>query len=229
MLAFKIASITVLIHILPLQIWNWTMQSRKWLKLGRTSSLKRDVIWSNISCSSRSHLLQRRCSNDFGTSPRWKTPHLFQATCASTWFPHKEKVFPDIQKEPAGSQFMPITLFPPSLQVFKHISKIPLSLLSGQGSFASLSQLFLTAETIQSLPSSSLNLSLNSLQYVHVFLVLGSPEVGTPLQLWPHHCWVEGKDLPHPTGSTSPSAAKDTSNLLGCKGCYGTLLAKIHN
>ena len=49
--------------------------------------------------------------------------------------------------------------------------------------------------------------SLDSLQYVHVSLVLGSPELDTLLQMWLLQCWVEGKDhLPWPAGNTPPNA-----------------------
>ena len=38
--------------------------------------------------------------------------------------------------------------------------------------------------------------SLDCLRYVHVSLLLGSPELGTALQLWSHQCSEEGKDHP---------------------------------
>ena len=54
---------------------------------------------------------------------------------------------------------------------------------------------------------------------------LSSPELDTVLQLWPHHCWAEGKDqFPRPAGNTLPSAAWDTIGLLCFK---GTLLAHV--
>ena len=37
-------------------------------------------------------------------------------------------------------------------------------------------------------------LLLNSLQYLHISFVLGSPEMNTVLQVWPHQFWAEGKD-----------------------------------
>jgi len=36
---------------------------------------------------------------------------------------------------------------------------------------------------------------LDSLQYVHDALVLGTPGLDPALQVWPHQCWAEGKDL----------------------------------
>lgn len=47
-LLFKTTSITILINLPPLQIWNQIMHSREWLKLKRTSSLEREAIWSNL-------------------------------------------------------------------------------------------------------------------------------------------------------------------------------------
>lgn len=44
-----------------------------------------------------------------------------------------------------------------------------------------------------------------TLQYVHVSLILGSPEVDPALQVWPDQCWVEGKHhLPQPAGNIHP-------------------------
>lgn len=61
--------------------------------------------------------------------------------------------------------------------------------------------------------------------YIHVFLVMGSPELELVLSMWPHQCWVEGKDyLPQPTGNTPPKAAQDTISFLCSK---DTLLAHI--
>jgi len=44
-----------------------------------------------------------------------------------------------------------------------------------------------------------------------IFLKLGSPEVDTVLQMWPHQVSVEGEDhLPAPTGHTLCNAPQDT-------------------
>ena len=60
--------------------------------------------------------------------------------------------------------------------------------------------------------------SLDSLQYVHICLVLGSPELNTVLQVWPHQCWVEGKaPLPRPAGHTLPNAAQETTSHLAAR------------
>ena len=53
---------------------------------------------------------------------------------------------------------------------------------------------------------------LDSLCYVHVPLVLRSPELHTVLQVCSLQCWVEGKDhLPWAAGSTLLNAAEDTT------------------
>lgn len=52
---------------------------------------------------------------------------------------------------------------------------------------------------------------MDSLQYVHVPLLLGSPALDRVLQVWPHQCRVEGKDhLPWPAGNTLANAAEYT-------------------
>ena len=66
--------------------------------------------------------------------------------------------------------------------------------------------------------------SLDSLYYVNVSFVLGSPELVIVLQVWPHQCSVEGKDhLPQSAGYTPPSAAQDTFRLCS----KGTSLAHV--
>jgi len=53
--------------------------------------------------------------------------------------------------------------------------------------------------------------------------LLGSPELHTILQLWPHQDWVEGKeDLPQPAGNALCDVPLDPIGLLDHK---GTLLA----
>ena len=65
--------------------------------------------------------------------------------------------------------------------------------------------------------------SLDSLQYVHVSLALGSPELGPVLHVCPHQCWGEGKDhLPRSAGDTPPNAVQD-SRLC----CKSTLLVHV--
>lgn len=72
------------------------------------------------------------------------------------------------------------------LQVFIYIDKIPLSLLFSE--LDSPSPLSLSLLERCSSPFIILvDFSLDCLQYVHVSLVLGSPEL-----VWPHQCWGEG-------------------------------------
>ena len=55
---------------------------------------------------------------------------------------------------------------------------------------------------------------LNSLQYAHVSLLLGSPALDPAFQVWPHHCGVEGKDpLLWPGGNSPPNSAQDTKRF----------------
>ena len=90
------------------------------------------------------------------------------------------------------------------------------------------SQPFLTCEVLQSLhrPCGPL---LDTLQYVHVSLEPGSPELGPALQLWPHQCWVVGKDhLPWPADNT-PNSALDAIGILCHEGAllaYGQLVVQ---
>ncbi|KAK4806151.1 hypothetical protein QYF61_001078 [Mycteria americana] len=67
---------------------------------------------------------------------------------------------------------------------------------------------------------------LDPLQQVHVFLVLGTPELEAVLQVGgSHQSRVEGQNhLPRPAGHASFDAAQDTVGLLGCE---HTLLAHV--
>ncbi|KAK4822675.1 hypothetical protein QYF61_019042 [Mycteria americana] len=59
---------------------------------------------------------------------------------------------------------------------------------------------------------------LDSLQQVHVLLMLGTPEPNAVLQVGSHESRVEGENhLPRPAGHASFDAAQDTVGLLGCK------------
>jgi len=69
-------------------------------------------------------------------------------------------------------------LFAPSIQLFIYINKIPLSLLIAK--LNSPSQPFLIAEVLQSLNPLH-GPSWYSFQYIHVSLVLRSPELDTAL------------------------------------------------
>jgi len=57
-----------------------------------------------------------------------------------------------------------------------------------------------------------------------VFLELGSPELNTALQMWPHQDRFQGEDhLPQPSGHALFNARQDTVGFLGHK---GTMLAR---
>jgi len=67
--------------------------------------------------------------------------------------------------------------------------------------------------------------SLDSLHYVHVFLVVRSSALDSALQACPQQCWVEGKDPhPRPAGNALCDAAQDIICLLCSK---GTLLRHV--
>lgn len=140
-LLFKTTSITILINLPPLQIWNQIMHSREWLKLKRTSSLEKEVICPT--CSSRtlqSHLPQIMFNWLWNISKVEGSTTSLSNQCqhlvASQW-----KMFPDIQKEtPVFSS----CLLPCFHSVFRYLNTLvrpPLSPLSMLNSFASLSAL----------------------------------------------------------------------------------------
>ena len=59
---------------------------------------------------------------------------------------------------------------------------------------------------------------LDPLQQVHVFPVLGSPELDAVLQVGSHESGGEGQNpLPRPASHASFDAAQDTVGFLGCK------------
>ena len=65
---------------------------------------------------------------------------------------------------------------------------------------------------------------LDSLQQVHVCLMLGALELDTVLQVGSYKSGVEGENhLPRPGGHTSFDAAQDVIGFLGCE---RTLLAR---
>jgi len=57
--------------------------------------------------------------------------------------------------------------------------------------------------------------SLDLIQELYIFLVLGAPSLGAVLQVGPHKGRAEGENhLPHPAGHPSFGAAWDTAGLL---------------
>ena len=160
---------------------------------------------------------------------------------------HSKKVFPDVRREPPAFQFVPTAsgpvtghhrkeasslLFAHSLQVFTHVEEISvcdgcaqplpsLSLLFSRLNWPR-SQPFLTEESFSHLCSPL----LDSPQYVHVFLVLGSPVLDTALQVRPHQCWIKGQDhLPRPAGNTPSNAAQDATSLSFSQGHIAGLVS----
>jgi len=79
---------------------------------------------------------------------------------------------------------------PPKSGIYKHTGTILLSILFSRLSSPS----FLSLSIYERVSSYHHGLLLNSFQYVHVSLVLESPELDTVLQMGPHQCSVEGKD-----------------------------------
>jgi len=101
-------------------------------------------------------------------------------------------------------------------------TRSPWSLLSAKQT--QLPQPFFIGEVLQHsdhLRSSS----LDSLQQLHIFLVLGAPGLDTVFQMGPQESRVEGDNhLLLPAGYSSFDAAQDTPGVLGGK---STLLAHV--
>ncbi|KAK4829020.1 hypothetical protein QYF61_001795 [Mycteria americana] len=67
--------------------------------------------------------------------------------------------------------------------------------------------------------------SLDTLQHLHVFLVVRGPKLNTAFEVRPHQCPVQGHDhFPSPAGHTIPDTSQDAIGFLGH---LGTLLAHI--
>lgn len=65
--------------------------------------------------------------------------------------------------------------------------------------------------------------TLNPFQELHVSFGLRSPQLNTAVQMWPHQCWVEGRDhLLWPAGSALCNASQDAIGLLGHKDMTGS-------
>lgn len=127
-----------------------------------------------------------------------------------------------VQREPPMFQFVPIAFEPvwaPLKRVWLSLSCIlPLGIYTHSWDLSEAS--FLQAEQpqcTQPVPRQEMlqsfnhpcSPSLDSLQYVHVSHILGSPELDTGLQMVPHQCWLEGQDhMPQPAGSAFPDTAQ---------------------
>jgi len=197
-----------------------------------------EVTWSNspakaghprASCSGP-------CPDGFGTSPRSKTPQPPWVTCASACPPSPS----DVQREPPVFQFVSHCLLSPHWAPLKTAWLHPAmhapfrylytlirfppepSLLQAEQS--QLSQPFLIGEMHRTLHHLHGPL-LNSIQYVHVRLVLRSPELDATVRVWPHQYGTEDKDhFPQPASSALSDASQDTIRPLCSK---GALLAHV--
>lgn len=73
---------------------------------------------------------------------------------------------------------------------------------------------------LEDAPVSYLSLWLDSLQSLHNFLMLGSPELDGVLQLWSQQCW-EGMDhLPQTAGITFFNETQEAVCLFYCAGAF---------
>ncbi|KAJ7401573.1 hypothetical protein BTVI_94439 [Pitangus sulphuratus] len=94
-------------------------------------------------------------------------------------------------------------------RVASRTSAVIVSLYSALAKHALLSQPFFVREILQT-STHPYSPSLDPLQQFLVFLELGSPELDTALQMWPHQGRVEGQDhLPQPAGDAFPKALQD--------------------
>ncbi|KAK4817094.1 hypothetical protein QYF61_027925 [Mycteria americana] len=118
---------------------------------------------------------------------------------------------------------VPFFLISP-LQVLKGRNKVSPEPSLLQAKQPQVSQPFLMGEVFH--PSDYFcSLPLDPLQQVHVFPVLGTPELDAVLQVGSHQSRAEGQNpLPRPAGHPSFDAAWDTAGFLGCE-C--TLLAHV--
>lgn len=207
-LLFKTTSITILINLPPLQIWNQIMHSREWLKLKRTSSLEKEVICPT--CSSRtlqSHLPQIMFNWLWNISKVEGSTTSLSNQCqhlvASQW-----KMFPDIQKEtPVFSS----CLLPCFHSVFRYLNTLvrPPRVLSLCWTALPLSQLSLTSSRDTPVPPAIFTQPFPELSPVcpclsctgeprdgHTAPAVSSPQLGrgegSPSSHWQHFQYSKG-------------------------------------
>jgi len=71
---------------------------------------------------------------------------------------------------------------------------------------------------------------LDSVQHVHISLVLRSPELATVLQVWPHQRWKTQKEyIPQLADNTLPKATKDSLCLLCSRGKFLLIYLNINS
>lgn len=126
--------------------------------------------------------------------------------------------FPDVQIESSVLKFVLVA----SCSVDGHCWKLPSGIYTHLKGFpwaisSAVPSLFLLSYTRCSSPL-SIFMTLFQIpyrhKYVHIFLLLGSPELDMSF-----HCWVEGKDhISQPGSNISPNPAHEVFGLLCCKG-----------
>ena len=121
-----------------------------------------------------------------------------------------------------GKSLAPSSLHPPFSYLWTFV-RSPWSFLFSRPRSPSSLSLFSQGEVFQSLHHVC-DLCW-SVQYLHVSLVLGSPELDTALQVKPHQCWVEEKDPVPPPAGNNPNAAQVTITLSN----KGSLLAQVQS
>ncbi|KAK4806146.1 hypothetical protein QYF61_001069 [Mycteria americana] len=114
--------------------------------------------------------------------------------------PHCKKCLPYVQSKSTLFQFKTVDSCPVTTGlILKGRNKVSLQPSLLQAEQPQLSQPFFVGE-------------------VHVFLVLGTPELDAVLQVGSHERGVEGENrLPRPAGHASFDAAQDTIGFLGCE------------
>jgi len=156
----------------------------------------------------------------------WRLHNLSGQPVPGLSHPHSEKAFPDVQTEPPVFQFVltasgpgtghhwkePGSIFLiPSHPILIYMDEIPLCLLFSRLNSPSSLSLSPWEEMLLSL--NHLNCPfLDSLQYIHVSLVLESPDLDTAL--------TSAGSPPSTTGNAPPNAAQDTIHLLCRKGTW---------
>jgi len=168
------------------------------------------VIWSTPPLK-QGHLeqaVQDHVQAVFEYLQGWRLHHLPGQPVPVLGHSHSEKVFPDVQREPPvflRGNLLCFSLCPLPLVLSLGTTEKYLSLSSLHSPFrylctlirsslrllqaeqSQLPQPFIMGEMLQSLNHLCGPL-LDSLQHVHVCLVLRNPELDTELQAWPHQC-----------------------------------------
>ncbi|KAK4818289.1 hypothetical protein QYF61_010431 [Mycteria americana] len=137
--------------------------------------------------------------------------------------PLSEVTFPNIQSKPPLAQLEAISSCPITCYLGEetdpHLSTA--SFQAEQPQFPQPLLIRLLLQTLHQLRCPS----LDSLQHLHVSLVVGGPKLNTVFEVRPHQCRVQGHDhFPSPAGHAVSDTSQDAIGLLGR---LGTLLAHI--